>query len=283
LRVPLIVSNPKLFSKAQVVSDRVVGLVDVVPTLLSMLALEPTHPLDGEPLLRDDPDPDREIYSETFVSLYNLRVRLSKRGLDPASPGLAPQERELDPQDEQWLAQLGYSRSNSGGQPITRADPKVAIRTWVKLSNAANLAQRGDPSRALEIVEQVLETSPRDLYALEVGFQAASFAREDARAESYMLRRLEEFPTPDLLARLGSLYVRMGRPQDGLQAVEGALKIHPDHGELLVVKGQCLSKLGRDDEARALYRRALEVDPIRGSRMAREELSKFKVENPGSY
>ena len=334
LRVPLVVSNPKVFPTAQVVSDRVVGLVDVAPTLLSMLGIAPTHPLDGEPLLRNDPNPEREIYSETFVTLYNhgwsplfattrvgdkfvlapapeyynlrsdggekknlfgasnvqahglaqrLRIRLSQRGLDPASPSLAPRERALDPQDEQWLAQLGYSRSNSGGQPITRADPKVAIRTWVKLSNAANLAQRGDPARALEIVEEVLEKSPRDLYALEVGFQAASFAREDARAESYMLRRLEEFPTPDLLARLGMLYLRMGRPQDGLAAVDGALKIHPDHGELLVVKGQCLSKLGRDDEARALYRRALEVDPVRGSRMAREELSKYKAENPRSY
>ncbi|MFM7297456.1 MAG: sulfatase-like hydrolase/transferase, partial [Planctomycetota bacterium] len=287
LRVPLVLSNPKLFPDARVVSDRVVGLVDVTPTVLSMLGIASEVTFDGLPLLHAAPNPERAIYSESMVTLYNhgwaplyastrladkfvlapapeyynlrtdggertnlfapgqpvaqslgqqLRARLAQRGLDPTVPSAAPRERELDPQQERWLSELGYSRGSSGGQPIGRADPKVAIRTWARLSNASNIAQRGETAKALAEVEDVLAKSPEDLFALEVGFQAASFAGDDARAEAYLRRRLANYPTPDLLARLGALLVRTGRPDEALAQVDKALAQHPRHGELFVVK-----------------------------------------------
>ena len=334
LRVPLVLSNPKLFPDARVVSDRVVGLVDVTPTVLSMLGIASEVAFDGLPLLHAAPNPERAIYSESMVTLYNhgwaplyastrladkfvlapapeyynlrtdggertnlfapgqpvaqslgqqLRARLAQRGLDPTVPSAAPREHELDPQQERWLSELGYSRGSSGGQPIGRADPKVAIRTWARLSNASNIAQRGETAKALAEVEDVLAKSPEDLFALEVGFQAASFAGDDARAEAYLRRRLANYPTPDLLARLGALLVRKGRPDEALELVDKALAQHPRHGELFVVKGQCVLAKGRRDEARELFRRALEVDPVRAARMAREQLSALGIEAPASH
>ena len=334
LRVPLVLSNPQLFPGARVVSDRVVGLVDVTPTVLSMLGIASTTAFDGLPLLQDGPDPERAIFSETMVTLYNhgwaplfastrvgdkfvlaptaeyynlrsdagertnlfsasqpvaqslaqrLRARLAQRGLDPTVPSAVPRERELDAQQERWLAELGYSRGSSGGQPVGRADPKLAIRTWARLSNASNLAQRGDTARALATVEEVLAVDPNDLFALEVGFQAASFAGDDARAEAYIRKRLASYPTPDLTARLGALLVRTARADEALALVETALVQHPLHGELLVVQGQCALAKGQRDAARELFRRALEVDPVRAARMAREQLSALGLEAPASH
>lgn len=334
LRVPLVLSNPKLFPAPRVVSDRVVGLVDVTPTVLSMLGIASESALDGLPLLHDAPNPERAIYSESMVTLYNhgwaplfastrladkfvlapapeyynlrsdggertnlfapgqpvaqslgqqLRARLAQRGLDPTVPAAAPRERELDAEQERWLAELGYSRGSSGGQPIGRADPKLAIRTWARLSNASNIAQRGETAQALATVEEVLAATPGDLFALEVGFQAASFAGDDARAEDYIRRRLASYPTPDLVARLGALLVRTGRPGEALTLVDKALAQHPTHGELIVVKGQCALAAGQRDEARELFRRALELDPVRAARMAREQLSALGIETPASH
>ena len=71
LRVPLVISCPALFEKPLVVSDRIAGLVDVVPTVLSLLGMPEPVGLDGVALFRTDLDPTRAIYSESLVTLFN--------------------------------------------------------------------------------------------------------------------------------------------------------------------------------------------------------------------
>jgi arylsulfatase A-like enzyme len=71
LRVPLVISCPALFEKPLVVSDRIAGLVDVVPTVLSLLGMPEPVGLDGVALFRTDLDPARAIYSESLVTLFN--------------------------------------------------------------------------------------------------------------------------------------------------------------------------------------------------------------------
>ena len=71
LRVPLVVSNPALFPQARVASDRIAGLVDVVPTVLGLLGTDPPAGLDGIGLFAQSADPARAIYSESLVTLFN--------------------------------------------------------------------------------------------------------------------------------------------------------------------------------------------------------------------
>jgi arylsulfatase A-like enzyme/Tfp pilus assembly protein PilF len=71
MRVPLVISSPKLFARAAVVDDRVVGLVDVAPTLLSMLGLQARTKLDGQSLFEAPRDGERTIYGESMVTFYN--------------------------------------------------------------------------------------------------------------------------------------------------------------------------------------------------------------------
>jgi len=71
LRVPLVIASPGLFEESAVVRDRVAGLVDLLPTLLALLGLEPPAGLDGRPLLEAAPDPARALYAETLVPLLN--------------------------------------------------------------------------------------------------------------------------------------------------------------------------------------------------------------------
>lgn len=71
MRVPLILSCPSLFSSASLVSDRVVGLVDVAPTVLELLGLDAGERSDGQSMFTAEPDSDRAIYGESMVTLYN--------------------------------------------------------------------------------------------------------------------------------------------------------------------------------------------------------------------
>jgi choline-sulfatase len=71
MRVPLVLSCPELFADAAVVEDRVVGLVDIAPTLLSLLGAPPRAKLDGQSLFEAPGDEERTIYGESMVTFYN--------------------------------------------------------------------------------------------------------------------------------------------------------------------------------------------------------------------
>lgn len=71
LRVPLVFSNAALFPAPRVASDRIAGLVDVVPTVLGLLGMDPPAGLDGIGLFAERPDAGRAIYSESLVTLFN--------------------------------------------------------------------------------------------------------------------------------------------------------------------------------------------------------------------
>jgi choline-sulfatase len=91
MRVPLIISNPALFDRAYVVSDRVAGLVDLRATIEDLLGCSSGAPSDGRSLLGPTPDAARPIYIETLSShylagwspLYGLRTRSAKYILAP--------------------------------------------------------------------------------------------------------------------------------------------------------------------------------------------------------
>ncbi|MCP4591161.1 MAG: sulfatase, partial [bacterium] len=77
----LMFSCPSLFDGAYRIDDRVVGTVDIVPTVLDLLGLQPTFAPAGQSLLATQPDPARAIYMETVYPfetmgcspLYGLR------------------------------------------------------------------------------------------------------------------------------------------------------------------------------------------------------------------
>ncbi len=73
MRVAFILSCPALFDGAYRVDDRVVGLVDLRPTVEDLLGVSPITPGDGDSLLRDEASPDRAVYIETRLPFYRAR------------------------------------------------------------------------------------------------------------------------------------------------------------------------------------------------------------------
>lgn len=71
MRVPLVFSCPALFPRAEVVDDRIAGLVDVMPTVLDLLGIAAPRTFDGQSLIQGAPDPERALYGESLVTLYN--------------------------------------------------------------------------------------------------------------------------------------------------------------------------------------------------------------------
>jgi tetratricopeptide (TPR) repeat protein len=63
----------------------------------------------------------------------------------------------------------------------------------------------------------------------------------------------------DLLAE-GQNLLDANQPQKALEMFEKILAVHPEHGETLVKMAAALEKMGRDEEALAVYNRAIAAD-----------------------
>lgn len=70
LRSAIIFSNPQLFDRAYRVDDRLVGTVDLLPTLLELLGIPAPDGLNGRSM-RLPAEPDRFVYIETEFPLAN--------------------------------------------------------------------------------------------------------------------------------------------------------------------------------------------------------------------
>jgi choline-sulfatase len=109
LRVPLVVSHPGLFARPQHTSA-LASLVDVLPTLLSVLGIERTgldlRGADLAPVLAAHAEPDRELLHESGLDLRSI--------LDHPSPAPSAQEAIHFTYDDH---QAGTALQNVAPQP----------------------------------------------------------------------------------------------------------------------------------------------------------------------
>lgn len=278
LRVPLILSAPSLFDEAVVVRDRVVGLVDLFPTLLNLLGVEVETELDGQPIFAADLASDRAIYVETLVPLFNHGWaplhglhRLGDKFIsaptpefydvanDPgeqrnlyseAPPAAATLEREL----ELRLAGEGTAlelRSTEKGM-----DPEQA-RRLAALGYTRTFAPDGpigvlDPKDMMPILAQMME--------------ARSFTDGGQHAEAEERNKvvLDQNPNDAYALETASLiFVRTGRNTEAELALQRLLKIQPTaEGYVRLAQLQ----LGRKDFAAMQQTLALAqaLDPLEG-------------------
>ena len=73
MRVPFILSSPRLFRGAHSVNNRIASLADLRPTLEDLLGLPPGTPMDGQSLIREPADLDRAVYIETKMPFHAAR------------------------------------------------------------------------------------------------------------------------------------------------------------------------------------------------------------------
>lgn len=199
VRVPLILSSPVLFDQPFVDGDRVVGLVDVRPTIEDLLGVPGSGSCDGVSLLQDDPEQDRAIYLETqapenqwgWSPLYALRTHTGKYILAPTqeyydlqTDSAELQNRYGGPVDQssglqRRLAEL--MQSWSGVDQKTRQMSDEEIARLASLGYVHSTADRPQgPLRDPKAMMPVLDKSNRAeaLYFRGAFPEAADLARE---------------------------------------------------------------------------------------------------------
>jgi len=199
VRVPLILSSPVLFDQPFVDDDRVVGLVDVRPTIEDLLGVPRSGSYDGVSLLQNDPEQDRAIYLETqapenqwgWSPLYGLRTHTKKFILAPSPEyyDVRTDPAELDNRYGDSAADASRlqerladeMRSWEGGDEATRlmSDEEIARLGSLGYVQSATGRPRGplpDPKAMVPVLEK--SNRAEALYFRGRFPEAAALARE---------------------------------------------------------------------------------------------------------
>jgi arylsulfatase A-like enzyme/Tfp pilus assembly protein PilF len=280
LRVPFIVRPPSRAKAARI--QRLVGLIDVAPTLAGLLGLPPLAGADGvdlSPLVRgaDVKAPPRQLVCESLTPtryganpLHGLvgerwklirttRPELYDLTRDPSeSADLAAGEPGIVAEQQRLLSErLRASAANAAGA----AAPPVDTDTARRLAALGYAPSPLDASMGLDPAA----ADPKDLIAVHVAHTRALQLIVDgefAAAEPLSRQVLAALPASwEAQLTMGKVAVGLGRWAEAVPLFERSLELKPAQYEALRGIGLAYAGLGDAERAVACLRRALPLDP----------------------
>jgi MSHA biogenesis protein MshN len=157
-------------------------------------------------------------------------------------------------EDAQTLRRAGKSEAAIGKlQQALERDPGMRP---ARLQLAGLLQASGQPDAALRVLKAGYEQQPNDTLAIAVGRLLADQGQRDEAL--IWLERGRAGLRPADFALMGALLSQTQRFDESARAYQRALAADPDQGGWLLGLGLAQEALGRMDEARATYRKALE-------------------------
>jgi len=281
IRVPLLLKLPRSVSGGDRI-DATAQLIDILPTITSLLGIESPRGLRGRPLLGLTPTEDRLVYSETLYpriqlgwselravvgeryhfidsprpELYDVRQDPGERhdivAADPKTAsalkksldafGRAMDKVTPDPDAAEGLATIGYIGTPRERGHEALPNPKDNLEYLGMMRDAFRLAQEGRLERSATALSEILKRNPAMV---------------------------------EVWAKLGEVCYEMGRYGDSAAAFTMAVTRSPVvSGDLLVSLGQAQLRNGRPDEATSSAKLALPFIPSKAHELlARIELA----------
>ncbi len=225
----------------------------------------------------DNPAKPAEPHSPTTDTLNGIAIPFVPVVAQPASISKVPASSpEIEAQQLFDDAQAAQRAGNAAvaldlyRQALARNPAMLQAR----LALATLLRDGGRSDEAVSLLEAGYALRAQPALAVMVGRLLADFGR---REEALVwLARARDSLRPADQALMGALYAQLQRHDEAVQAYQRALGADPAQGGWLLGLGLSLEALGRRDEARAVYRNALE----RGT--FKPEVEKFLRDRSGA-
>ena len=270
LQVPLIIKLPRAERAGATVADPV-QLIDVYPTLVSVLGLPVEEALKGTPLLaRSRPEPqDNPIYAETFYPRLHF-------GWSDLAALIVGRHHFIDaPQPELYDLLQDPDEMNNlvGSEPaletefrtnLSRYDRRIEKPEAVDPETRRRLQALGYVGGASTTEDDVLP-DPKDRVHWVADIQSAYRLFHDGDLESAvpaLQRILEENPNiEDAWGYLALAQMELGRPEEAAETFLAALDQLPTSRRLSMRAARLLEHMGRLDEAVVYANLAVPYDP----------------------
>ena len=124
------------------------------------------------------------------------------------------------------------------------------------------LAELKDWDSAMSIVERELARAPQDMDVRAWRARVLNWSGHPAEAEKEYLEILKVSRNDaDNWMGLASAYLREGKVEDGLRALDRAVELDPKRADLRAARARALRAMGERNEARIEFQKALNLDP----------------------
>jgi tetratricopeptide (TPR) repeat protein len=231
--------------------ERIYGatLLDVAPTVLTMLGLPVGSDMDGKALVQAFSEP---ITVERIASWDDV----------PGDAGLHSADLRVDPLDAseaiRQLVELGYMPEPTGDE---REAADAARREW-QYNLAASQYDAGRPEQALPIIESLHEAHPENLrFAILLAQCYSNLGRvADCRRIVESMNTVDDAP-PEADLWLGWALLVSGEREAALVHLRRAEEATPNSAAIHTMIGRVYVQEKRWADGERAFARALEIDP----------------------
>jgi arylsulfatase A-like enzyme/Flp pilus assembly protein TadD len=182
-----------------------------------------------------------------------------------------PEGREIlpgatDDASRKRLAAIGYTQAiptaPADGSTPARENPKKKLAIFDAFTRGNGLVLAGKPAEAVSVFEPLASSEPRNVKVLDALAEAYADAGRMDDAERTLESALAVSPTYlDAITDLGLYQLRHGKFQESEATYGRALALDASSSTALFGRARALEQLGRDDDAHAAYRKAIESAP----------------------
>ena len=124
----------------------------------------------------------------------------------------------------------------------------------VRNNYATALARKGKRFKALEIYKETLKTDENNFFALHCsGVILCDMGKFEEALEKLIKAEKIEPQNPDTLLNIAICKLRLDDYKEALSYVEKALEIKKKSSEIMMIKGACLAKAGKEAECLACF------------------------------
>src|ERR1700694_5365700 len=160
--------------------------------------------------------------------------------------------------DSPWLSSFGliFWIMSVVSTAVAQAQP----HEWQ--TQVRKFAETKDWDSAMRIVERELARAPQDMDVQAWRARVMTWSGHLAEAEKEYLEILKVSRNdPDNWMGLASVYLREGRTEDSLRALDRAVELDPNRADLRSARARALRAAGERNEARMEFQKALNLDP----------------------
>ena len=211
--------------------------------------------------LKSDPDETRNVFvveRKKASAMKGSLDKMTKEGLVPGSSG----KRVLTADEQERFRSLGYVNYSDNTPVVEAPDPKDKLDELKMIRDAEEFEFEGNFQAAAALHQKMLSLRPGVAASYDNLALAQARTKNFDAAIQTLKQGLEKIPHSEiLLSRLGHTYLVAGRTDEALTAMAEVLKINPQHIDALAASALALGNMGKKEEAREYFERALAVDP----------------------
>jgi arylsulfatase A-like enzyme/Flp pilus assembly protein TadD len=264
VRVPLILSCPALFASDFAYGAGAVGLVDLFPTLLHLLAIDAETGVDGRDLFADPPGAERALYVESLAPLlHHGWAPLHALRRSGAKLIRAPEMEFFDLASDPGELENRYPE---GGTDAARLERELS-----------DLLQRwGSPLESLDTMSPLDAEERARLEALGyvgAGRRPATVSLADPKQMMPVLNRINQ----------ADRLLSQQRLDEAVAAIEPVLEGGAGGAAAWYAAARIYRAQGRIDRAREAIGRAVELDPDSEGFVTQAQLALMEQDEDGFH